>query len=187
MPADRPVLIELVTDPGAAAEIAFVAAVTFPLACPPHSTRENIAAHLAGSLTPEHFAHWITGDDHDVLVARDGRGGPLIGYSLIGYGPPADPAVRDALPGGRAVEVSKMYVLPDHHGTGRGARPSHLLMAAALDAGRARGAESAWLGVNQLNARALTYYRKMGFAVAGTRSFDMNGAVEHDYVMVRGL
>ncbi|MFT3662575.1 MAG: GNAT family N-acetyltransferase [Gordonia sp. (in: high G+C Gram-positive bacteria)] len=190
---DIPVVVETVTDPVLADEIAAVAAVTFPLACPPHSTADDIAAHIAGTLSSAHFAAWITDPGHDVLVARDGADGPVLGYALLVHGPPTDDDVRALVPAEHVAEVSKMYVLPDHHGLGSGpergadARPSHLLMEAALRRARDRGARTAWLGVNQENRRALRYYGKVGFTRAGIKTFDMNGTVEQDYVMVREL
>lgn len=180
-------VIETVTDPACAAEVAYLAAVTFPLACPAHSTREDVAAHIARSLSPQRFAQWITDDLRDVIVARDGAGGPMIGYALLVHAPSSDDDVRAAVPGDDVTEISKMYVLPDHHSLHRETPPAHRLMASALDAARARGSSTVWLGVNQLNERALRYYRKMGFARAGSKTFDMNGVVEHDYVMTRAL
>ncbi len=44
-----------------------------------------------------------------------------------------------------ALEISKMYTLPDVHGTG----VSAALMTEALQRGTQSGAASVWLGVNQ--------------------------------------
>ncbi len=58
-------------------------------------------------------------------------------------------------------------------------------METAIERARARGAASIWLGVNQENARAQRFYAKMGFTRAGVKTFDLNGSVEHDYVLSR--
>ncbi|MFZ2510701.1 MAG: GNAT family N-acetyltransferase [Gordonia sp. (in: high G+C Gram-positive bacteria)] len=186
MPDELPLIIEAVTHPTLAAEVAFVAAVTFPLACPAHSTRDDIAAHIARSLAPHQCEHWINDPGYTVLVVRENIGSPLIGYALLIHGAPIDDDVRAAVPGDAVTEISKMYVLPHHHGP-HGGRPAHRLMEAALDAARTHGSTTAWLGVNQLNERAQRYYAKMGFARVGTKSFHMNGIVEHDYVLARDL
>ena len=60
-------------------------------------------------------------------------------------------------------------------------------MAAAIDSARARGSAVAWLGCNEENGRALRFYEKSGFTRAGTKTFDLNGTIEHDYVLVRPL
>ena len=186
--------ITTVTDTSAAPEIADVAAATFPLACPPHSTPANIAAHIATHLSREQFADYIADDIRDVLVARDDEDA-VIGYALLVHANPTDADVRtavarsddgaQALAEGRVTEVSKMYVLPDYHSSHVRASPAHALMGAALDAARTRGNTYAWLGVNSENERAQKYYRKMGFAQIGTKTFNMNGVVEHDHVMGR--
>ena len=174
--------------------MAAVAAVTFPLACPPHSTPENIAAHIAAQLSETRFAEYIVDEARDVLVARDEEH-RVVGYALLIHANPTDAdviaAISDAEGGEAALEsesiteVSKMYVLPDHHASRGQARPSHALMEASLDAARERGSHFIWLGVNSENERAQKYYRKMGFAQIGTKTFNMNGVVEHDHVMGR--
>ncbi|GEE02646.1 N-acetyltransferase [Gordonia spumicola] len=183
------VIIETVVDPEEAAAVAAVAAETFPLACPSHSTPENIAAHIAANLSTQRFVEYIDDDDRDVIVARDDAG-TVIGYALLVHRAPTDQDVNGALTSAgvdpeTAAEVSKMYVLPDHHASRGEAKPAHALMDAAIEAANARGAAYAWLGVNDENRRAQKYYRKMGFAQIGTKTFDMNGVVEHDHVMGR--
>lgn len=192
---DAGLLIETVTDPGLAPAIADVAASTFPLACPPHSTPENIAAHIEQVLSAARFAEYLADPRKQVLVARTGAGGPIVGYALLVHDLPADPDVRaavDAFPAGAAAvangtvaEISKMYVLPEHHAVHSRLRPSHALMNAAVDAARDRGATLVWLGVHSGNERAKRYYAKMGFRQIGTKSFNMNGAIEHDFVLAR--
>ena len=182
---DAAPVITTVTDPALADEIAAVAAATFPLACPPHITAENIAVHIAKALNPQRFSEWIAADDVDVIVAQADPDGPVIGYTLLLHRPPEADDVRAVVPGAQITEISKMYVVPDHHGTRAGGQPAHLLMDAALAAARQHGSTQVWLGVNRGNERAQRYYRKMGFTVAGPRTFDLNGTVEHDYVMTR--
>lgn len=90
-------------DSGAAAELAAVAALTFPLACPPTAAPENIAAFVAANLSAERFADYLADPHRAVLTAaHDGR---IIGYAML---------IRE--PG--AAELSKIYVLPAYHGGG---------------------------------------------------------------------
>ncbi|MGB3302136.1 GNAT family N-acetyltransferase [Gordonia sp. (in: high G+C Gram-positive bacteria)] len=169
--------------------------MTFPLACPPHSTAANIAAHIDQVLSPERFADYIADEDQQVLIARSGPEGPIVGYALLVHAVPDNSDVHGAVmnaPGGaealaaqRVTEVSKMYVLPEHHATNSEHRPAHLLMEAALAAAADRGSTFVWLGVHSGNERAKRYYAKMGFTQIGTKSFNMNGAIEHDFVLGR--
>ena len=70
-----------ITIPAAAElpELAAVAAKTFPLACPPSVSAENVAAFIDENLSEAHFAGYLANPDRVLLIAReDGR--------MIGYG-----------------------------------------------------------------------------------------------------
>lgn len=171
-------------DPATAAdaeELAEVAAVTFPLACPPTVGPDDIAACIAENLSAARFADYLADPDRRVLTAR--AGGRIIGYSMLIRGVGADPDIAGSVPQRPAVELSKMYVLPGHHGAGVAAA----LMEAALRWAGQDGAAAVWLGVNARNLRAQRFYAKHGFAVSGTRRFRLGGHLEDDVVMVRPL
>ena len=82
-----------------------------------------------------------------------------------------------------AAELSKIYVVADHHGGG----VSTALLDRALAAAEDWGARRVWLGVNRANERAQRFYAKSGFRINGTRTFQLGSQLEHDYVMVREL
>jgi ribosomal protein S18 acetylase RimI-like enzyme len=162
-------------------ELVDVAARTFPLACPLRVTPHDIAAFISENLSQRRFTDYLADPERLVLVARaDNR---ILGYAMMIRGVADDPDVARAVPQRPAVELSKMYVAPDHHGAG----VSPALMAGALDSAIELGAVCVWLGVNQENQRAQRFYAKHGFAVAGTKTFRLGGHVENDYVMVRAL
>jgi ribosomal protein S18 acetylase RimI-like enzyme len=162
-------------------ELADVAARTFPLACPPSVAADDVAAFVAENLSVERFFDYLSDPDRVVLAARDG--GRISGYAMLIRGVAADSDVQQAVPLRPAVELSKMYVLPDAHGAG----VSAAMMTAALDTSRALGAACVWLGVNQENQRAQRFYAKQGFVNSGTKTFRLGGHVENDFVMVRPL
>lgn len=165
-------------DAGALAELA---AVTFPLACPPSSSPEDIAAHLANTLSEDHFRGYLADPDITILVLDSGD--RLNGYSLLVDRPASDPDVASALTLTPSVELSKCYVHPEHHGLGAAAELMHASVQAAGAAGRA----GIWLGVNSQNARAIRFYGKSGFRKVGTKSFRLGSTVEHDFVLERAL
>jgi ribosomal protein S18 acetylase RimI-like enzyme len=162
-------------------ELAAVAARTFPLACPTSVTPENIASFIDANLSDVRFAEYLA--DPQRLILTAGHEGRIIGYAMLISGVNDDPDVRRAVDIRPAAELSKMYVLPEHHGSG----VSTALMDAALAAATEWGAECMWLGVNQKNQRAQHFYRKCGFTVNGTRTFQLGAHLESDYVMVRQL
>jgi ribosomal protein S18 acetylase RimI-like enzyme len=162
-------------------ELADVAARTFPLACPPSVTPENIVAFIDENLSEARFRDYLADADRAVLVARqDGR---IVGYVMLIRGVPDDDDVQRAVTLRPAVELSKMYVLPDSHGAG----VSAALMTAALQHATEMDAKCVWLGVNQQNQRAQRFYAKHGFTIGGTKTFRIGAGIENDYVMVRSL
>lgn len=162
-------------------ELAAVAAVTFPLACPPSSPADDVAAFIADNLTDAHFAGYLADPDRAVFTARDHA--RILGYAMLIAGEPTDPDVQRAVPLRPVIELSKMYVLPQAHGSGA----AGTLMNAAVQYATDRGAQGVWLGVNQENQRAQRFYRRHGYTVAGTKTFTLGGRIEQDYVLVRPL
>jgi GNAT superfamily N-acetyltransferase len=162
-------------------ELAELAAATFPLACPPSVPPDDVAAFIAAHLSPERFADYLSDPSRTVLAARDG--GRIVGYAILIDGIGEDADVAAAVTIRPAIELSKIYVLADSHGSGVAAA----LMAAAVDRALATGAHCVWLGVNQKNERAQRFYSKSGFTIAGTKTFDLGAHTEHDFVMVRPL
>jgi tRNA (guanine37-N1)-methyltransferase len=161
--------------------LAALAALTFPLACPPGSTPEDQQAFISAVLSPERFESYLASPDRSVLVADED--GTLVGYTMLVLTAPTDPEVRASLTLAPTVELSKCYVHPDHHGAG----VAHALMASSLDVARSHGAAGIWLGVNQQNARARAFYERSGFAVVGTKHFTVGTRLEDDYVLERAL
>jgi ribosomal protein S18 acetylase RimI-like enzyme len=165
--------------PADADELASVAARIFPLACPPTAAPENIIAFIDDHLSAERFLEYLTDPDRAVLAAYlDGR---IIGYCIVIRSVPDDADVQRAITIRPSVELSKMYVLPDSHGSGASAA----LMEAALERAGRMAAKSVWLGVNQKNQQAQRFYAKHGFTINGTKTFRLGSGIEDDYVMVR--
>ena len=140
---------------------------------------EFLAAFIAAHLTAARFADYVADPGREVLIATaDGR---IVGYAMVIRGVPEDEDVARAVTARPAVELSKMYVLPDAHGSG----VSAALMSATLNAAVAQSAACVWLGVNQRNDRAQRFYAKHGFLITGTKTFRLGNHIEQDYVMVR--
>ncbi|MFI6361626.1 GNAT family N-acetyltransferase [Nocardia sp. NPDC050630] len=156
-----------------------VAAATFPLACPPHATADDIEIFIAEALSGERFGEYLT--DPARIVLKAVANGDIVGYAMLNYGDPADPDVAKAVDLRPAVEISKMYVLPGHHGAG----VSKALMNASLELARGDAVAAVWLGVNQENERAQRFYLEHGFERVGTKTFMVGSQLHHDFVMRR--
>ncbi|MGP0224978.1 MULTISPECIES: GNAT family N-acetyltransferase [unclassified Paenarthrobacter] len=164
-----------------AGKLAELAAVTFPLACPPGASPDDIQAHLEKNLSEASFAGYLTDANITILVLDDG--GQLNGYTMLIAKPAGDPDVAAVLSALPSTELSKCYVHPDHHGQGAASR----LMRASLADAADKGAAGVWLGVNSENAKAIRFYEKSGFQRVGTKSFKLGDSVEHDFVMEYAL
>lgn len=81
------------------------------------------------------------------------------------------------------VELARFYVDRTHHGHGI----AQALMAATLDAARALGGTTLWLGVWERNPRAIAFYAKCGFRDAGSHPFLVGSDLQTDRIMVRAV
>ncbi|BDZ43023.1 N-acetyltransferase [Paraoerskovia sediminicola] len=160
-----------------------LAAATFPLACPEGTAPEAITAHVAAHLGPESFARWTASADHVLLVAEDADvPGRLAGYALLACYRTTDPGMVRLVGEGPAVELSKIYVRADAHGSG----VATALLAAGLDLVSTTWPDApVWLGTHSTNLRAQRFYRKHDFELAGTRTFFVGDEAQDDVVMLR--
>ncbi|MDR6640257.1 GNAT family N-acetyltransferase [Paenarthrobacter nitroguajacolicus] len=164
-----------------AGKLAELAAITFPLACPPGSSPADIQAHLEKTLSESNFRDYLADANITILVLDDD--GQLNGYTLLVAKPASDPDVASVLSFLPSTELSKCYVHPDYHGHGAASR----LMQASLANAADKGAAGVWLGVNSENAKAIRFYEKSGFQKVGTKSFKLGNTMEHDFVMEHEL
>ena len=162
-------------------DLAAVAAQTFPLACPPTVNPENIAAFVAANLSAARFGEYLNDPDRALFTAEADR--RIVGYAMLVRGVGDDDDVRRAVTLRPAAELSKMYVVPDYHGSGVGAS----LMDRALATAEHWDVRCVWLGVEQKNPRAQRFYAKCGFVTAGARTFQVGTRRENDYIMVHEL
>jgi ribosomal protein S18 acetylase RimI-like enzyme len=158
-----------------------LAALTFPLACPPSTTEAAKAAFIDQHLSQASFEQYLADPQRIVLVAENGA--ELVGYAMLIYGEQADGDAATAVRNRPTAELSKLYVHPDHHGKGIALELVDHVQYAAVD----HGAVSVWLGVNIHNARANRFYDKADFAVVGTKAFLVGDVLEDDYVRERQL
>lgn len=169
--------------PADAAALAEVAAVTFPLACPPSTTPEAAEQYVAAHLSEASFAGYLADPDRVIVVDDPGNDLPLPGYTMLVLTPTTDPDVLAAVRILPTSELSKCYVRPDDHGRGAAAR----LLARTLEEAQARGRAGMWLGTNIANARAIRFYEKHGFVKVGTKRFKLGDVYEDDFVLERPL
>jgi GNAT superfamily N-acetyltransferase len=183
-----------------AAGLSELAAATFGLACPPHTSDEDKADFIARMLSEQRFTEYLSDTERQILLAEwvpagdeidpqagalsdSGRAVRAIGYTMLVFADPTDADVIGSISIRPSVELNKCYVRQSHHSAGVAAT----LMAESLDAARSRGAIGVWLGVSEVNERAKRFYAKSGFEHVGSRHFSLGGRLEDDWVMERAL
>lgn len=78
-----------------------------------------------------------------------------------------------------SLEIKQLYVLAPWQGKG----VAQLLMDWAMETARADGAPALYLSVWSQNERAIAFYRRYGFVMAGTAPFAVGGRIDEDPVM----
>jgi diamine N-acetyltransferase len=80
-------------------------------------------------------------------------------------------------------ELKRIYVDRTLHGHGVARKLLELVEADA----RRRGSDVLWLAVWEINDRAISFYRKSGFAMVGRQGFPIGNEVQSDHVMAKLL
>ena len=142
------------------------------------SRAEDVEAYVTTHFGPAQQEAELAGATLVTFVADADGAEPGSGGTLAAYAQLALPAA----PGGDA-ELARLYVDAWWHGRG----VAGLLLAAVVEAARAAGAGQLRLAVYQRNVRAVAFYRRQEFEVAGTGRFRMGAEVQDDWLMVRPL
>lgn len=99
--------------------------------------------------------------------------------ALVGYGQYRRRRAPLGVVDDDPMEIARFYVDRAHHGTGLARR----LMDAVLARAAADGARTVWLQAAEYNARALAFYHRCGFVLAGRVPFDFAGVRELDHLL----
>ncbi len=134
---------------------------------------DDLALYLAGAYGPE-------GE-----LIRD-LASPAIRYHLAiegeavaGYAKLGDSYLGAHLAPPGTLQLMQIYVASPWHGKG----VAHRLMDWAIATARARGAIALVLTVWEVNDRALTFYRRLGFVHIGDYAFKTGNQIDRDLVM----
>ena len=175
-----------------AAALALVGAATFLEAFTWMLPGEDIIAHCAKHHTPKAYRTYLAVEGTRVTLAEVAGGAP-VGYAMLTAPelPSFDVLATD-------VELKRIYLLsrfrslktPVLDACGHvveGLRAGQALMEAAVREARAMGRTRLLLGTHAGNERAIAFYRRNGFRVVGTRTFQVGSQVCSDYIFARPL
>src|SRR6187401_2090170 len=159
-----------------AAAIAQFLGENFVIAYGHCSTPENVRAHVAGVFSSERLATELGSSEYLAFLAEQDDG-TVVGVTHLAFATPTPACVE--VP---AVELRRFYVAPGWHGSGL----ADALMARTLELAAPRG-RNIWLSVWEEAPRAVGFYRRCGYGVAGRTTFVIGDDAKDDWVMSRSL
>jgi diamine N-acetyltransferase len=137
---------------------------------------EDMQAYLEQAFSPEIQASELADPAAVTFVAV--IEGNFAGYARLKEGRPGV-----EIGGMRPVELVRIYAEREYMGHGIGSA----LMQFSLEECARRGWDTIWLGVWERNPRAIRFYEKWGFLVAGQQIFKLGKDLQTDLVMQRGV
>lgn len=160
-----------------AAELSALMRETFTAANGHCTSPANLAAFLDSVYTLERQRREIANPEIRTLLVDSPSGDELIGFAQVRFAtrPPL------ALPLSAPVELGRIYVSSEFHGQGL----ATALMQHVVDAARSRGGDGLWLSVWKEAPRAIAYYSKHDFRIAGSIVFTVGDDPKEDWLMVR--
>jgi diamine N-acetyltransferase len=138
---------------------------------------ENMRLYLAGAFSVEQQGAELADSDRATWIAED-AGKAAVGYVTLRNRSPAQ-ATGAVAP----AEVQRLYVDRAWHGQQVG----KALIDACTAQARTWHCDVIWLAVWEENARAIAFYRKMGFAAVGAQTFMLGRDAQRDIVMSKGV
>lgn len=121
---------------------------------------EDLANYIADFFNPQAMKIELEDRNNSFFIAE--INGKAVGYAKLRAGQAAE-CVRSE----NTIELHRIYVLEKvtRHGIGR------ILLQTCLDEAKARGFDTLWLAVFELNSRAVEFYKRLGFEQAGDTGF----------------
>lgn len=141
------------------------------------NVESDMAQYVARAFGEETQRAELADSRRVVLLAE--TSGVIAGYAqLMNDSAPDDIAMERPV-----IELERFYVAHEWHGRGI----AQQLMARATEVALQSDAATLWLAVWERNPRAITFYRKSGFADVGAKLFVLGNDRQTDRVMSRQL
>jgi diamine N-acetyltransferase len=150
--------------------------VTFSESYSDGNTEENMAAYLAEGFSEGKLKTELQNENSQFYFAE--KDGEIIGYLKVNFGN-AQSEKEDP----NSIEIERIYVLQKYHGKKVGA----FLYEQALAIAKARKSPYLWLGVWEINPRAIRFYEKNGFVEYGEHIFQLGDDAQRDILMKKML
>ncbi len=140
------------------------------------NTRENMDTFYAESYTLNKFTTEYEEPHAALLVAC--RDEAIVGFARLRVNAEADGHLD-----GKAIELQRLYIHPDHQGIRAGA----LLIQRAIEYATTQQFDWMWLGVWERNFKAQKFYEKHSFIRFSEHIFQMGDDPQTDWLLKRRL
>jgi GNAT superfamily N-acetyltransferase len=195
VPAEEPAIEPLRLRPATAADadaLALVGAATFLEAFTWMLPGEDILAHCTKNHSAESYRAAFAKPETRITLAVTSQGGAPVGYAMLTA---PDLPSFPVQPGD--IELKRIYLLSRFRSRQRTPvldaagqpqpelSPGQALMNAAIRDAQSMGCERLLLGTHENNQRAIAFYRRNGFAEAGTRTFQVGSQCCCDLIFAR--
>ncbi len=181
-----------------AAALALVGAATFLEAFTWMLPGADILAHCARHHTPEAYGEYFEHPHTRITIAEAHPGGAPVGYAML-----TAPELPTFAVEPTDIELKRIYLFSRFRSGATpvvmvspgsaearvmaGLRAGQALMDAAVTDARGLGRSRLLLGTHAGNAQAIAFYRRNGFAEAGTRTFQVGSQVCSDLIFAKDL
>ena len=162
-----------------AATVAELGARLFVETYGPTHPEPELSRYLARSFSVQYFREAL-GDPRVRVLVIENAGGVAAGYAHVRVTTTTKP---DSVVARAPIEIVRFYIDARWHGSGLAQK----LMAACEREARAMGGDLVWLSAWQEAPRAVAFYRRAGFAIAGTTTFAFGERQDADFVMAKPL
>ena len=150
--------------------------VTFTEAFAADNKKEDMDQYLAEEMSVTKLRSELLDKNNLFLLAW--YNDEPVGYAKMGMGNKQE---SDALE--HPIELERIYILKKHYRKKAGAA----LMESCLQYGKHNGYKTIWLGVWELNHRAVNFYKQWGFELFGSHGFKLGNDMQTDVLMKKSL
>lgn len=136
----------------------------------------DFQAYMDTAFHPDNFKKEMENPDSHFWLLEENN--ELIGYLKLNFG-----EVQTDLKEDDGMEIERIYVLNKLHGKGLG----KLLINKAIEIAKEANMKYIWLGVWDINHKAIKFYEREGFEKFGTHVFPIGAEDQTDFLMRRFL
>lgn len=155
-----------------AVSLQHISRTTFKETFSEHNTEEDLNKYLAEQLSIKKLEEELNNPNTSFYFALDNN--QIVGYLKLNWLNAQTELIDHA-----AFEIERIYVLKEYFGKGLG----QFLLDNAIQIGKEFKPTYIWLGVWEMNTRAIRFYEKNGFTVFSSHLFTLGNDIQTDLLM----